>query len=97
MSDQECMFRFSVSLREVSEALDVSQCEHCGATTTELIGRGEFLEVCGEEFASDLVIGERTLAMIALCPRCHRDFHRDFRGQHKSCQIEARISCESTP
>ena len=97
MSDWECNFRFRISLREVSEALDAAQCEHCGVTTTGLIERGEFLEVCGEEFASDLVSGERILAMIALCPKCHRDFHRDVRGQHDPCQIKARISRESMP
>ena len=97
MSDEECNYRAKVGLHEVSEAFARAQCEHCGVTTPELMEHGELLEVCGEEFISDLATGERTLAVIALCPECHREFHRDARGQHNPCQIEARISRESMP
>lgn len=97
MSDQKCNYQEKVSLQEVGEAFSRAQCEHCGISTTELMARGELLEVCGDEFASDLVSGARTLAVIALCPRCHRNFHKDGHGQHNPCQIQARISRESLP
>ena len=95
MSDRECNYQAKVGLQEVSHALARAQCEHCGVTTTELMERGEILEICGEEFASDLVSGKHILSVIALCPRCHRNFHKDARGQHNPCQLKARVSRES--
>ena len=94
MSDLKCNYQSKVCVRDLGEALSKACCQHCGVTASELSLRGEILEVCGEEFSSDPVSGERELTTIALCPDCHRDFHKDARGRHTPCQIKARFSRE---
>jgi len=94
MSDTKCNYQRAVTREEFSAALSEAVCGHCGVTTRELLLKGELLEVCGEEFSSDIVSGQRVLTPIALCPACHKIHHLDGRRQHNPCQIEARRSRE---
>ena len=80
VSGLECRFQETVTSAEVAKALQTAQCDHCGATTRELMARGELLEVCAEVFATDLETGERVLTVIALCPDCHRQYHLEATG-----------------
>lgn len=94
MPDMVCNYQRKVSVEEFSDALKKAACEHCGVTSTELLQQGEILEVCGEEYSSDIASGQRVLIPIALCPTCHREHHLDAHHQHNPCQIKARISRE---
>ena len=94
MSGTDCNYKRKVTVEEVAQALSEAACQHCGVTTKELMLKGELLEVCGEEFASDIASGERALTPVALCPACHKKHHLDARRQHNPCQIKARQSRE---
>lgn len=94
MSGTDCNYQRTVTVEELSAALAEAACSHCRATTADLMLKGELLEVCAEEFSSDIEGRERILVPIALCPACHREHHLDARGQHNPCQIKARISRE---
>ncbi|MBT8409068.1 MAG: hypothetical protein KJN93_05540, partial [Alphaproteobacteria bacterium] len=71
-----------------------AQCQRCGVTASQLMLKGEILEICAEEFASDIESGERILVPLGLCPTCHKKHHLDARGHHNPCQIKARRSRE---
>ena len=90
----ECNYQFKLTVEDLSTALAQAVCHNCGVTTAELTSRGELLEVCGEDFASDLESGERVLVPVALCPACHKAHHLDANRQHNPCQIKARYSRE---
>lgn len=94
MSGIDCNYQRKATLKEIREALSASQCHYCGTTTLDLMLRGELLEVCGEEFCSDIATGERVLVPIALCPFCHARNHQDANNRHNPCQITARLSRE---
>lgn len=94
MGDTDCNYQRKVTEAELSAALSEARCSDCGKTVAELLRGGELLEVCGEEFGSDIVSRERVLNPIALCPSCHRKHHLDARGRHNPCQIKARLSWE---
>ncbi len=78
--------------KEISEVLAEEVCHQCGITAWELAQNGELLEVCGEEFASDIESGTRFLVPVALCPTCHKDHHLDANRQHNPCHVKARLS-----
>ena len=90
----DCSYQRRVTLKEIREALSEAQCYFCGTTASELMMRGELLEVCGEEFISDNESGERVLTPIALCPFCHARNHQDANNLHNPDQIMARLSRE---
>lgn len=94
MEDTKCNYQRKVTEGELVTALSEERCRDCGASVKELIESGEFLEVCGEEFYSDIVTKERVLHPVALCPECHRRNHLDAAGQHNPCQVRARLSRE---
>ncbi|MDJ0629029.1 MAG: hypothetical protein QNJ44_12275 [Rhodobacter sp.] len=90
----DCNYLRLATEEDLSSALADAACVHCGASAAELLRKGELLEVCAEEFASDITDGGRVLTPIALCPGCHDRHHRDARGNHNPCQIKARLSRE---
>ena len=94
MAEFRCNYQAKITLDDMSSALSAARCHECGITTAELMAKGQLLEVCGEEFSSDITDGTRVLTAIALCPDCHTEFHRDCRGHHNPCQIKARLSRE---
>lgn len=94
MSGTVCNYQRKASVGEMTAALEQSQCNHCGISAKELMEQGKILEVCGEEFLSDIATGERVLTAIALCPTCHKLHHMDAYHQHNPCQIKARQSRE---
>ncbi len=94
MAHRDCNYQRKVTVEDLLEALADGVCHLCGVTTRQLMEKGELLEVCGEEFATDIESGERVLTPVALCPDCHRDYHLDARQQHNPCQIKARFSRE---
>ena len=94
MSKVECNYQRKVTIEELSLALGEAKCHQCGVTTNELMKSGEVLEVCGEEFSSDPVTGDRVMTAVALCPSCHRRHHQDARGKLLPCQVRARRSRE---
>ncbi len=94
MSETHCNFQKIVTPQEFAAALKGATCEHCGVTSAQLLKEGEILEVCAEEFSSDIVTGDRVLIPIALCPACHRKHHLDAHHHHNPCQIRARLSRE---
>ena len=90
----KCNYQAKVSVKDVSAALSEAHCFFCHVSATELMSKGELLEICGEEFSTDIVNGERVLTTIALCPDCHKKFHLDANRQHNPCQIKARLNRE---
>ena len=94
MSDIKCNYQKIVSIEEFSKALSEMICQHCGITTRELIARGQLLQVCAEEFSSDITSGERVMQTVALCPECHRQHHLDEHNCHNPCHVKARLSRE---
>lgn len=94
MSGLTCNYQHKVTEQEISEALTEGVCHICGLPEKELRLVGQHLEVCGEEFASDIASCERFLTPVALCPACHRNHHLDASQNHNPCQIEARLSRE---
>lgn len=94
MSAVKCNYQSKVTAEELSSALSETQCHQCGVSVVELMLGGQLLEVCGEEFGSDIETGERVVTPIALCPSCHRKYHLDAGDQHNPCQIAARLSWE---
>gem|GEM_PF-3765659 len=95
MSGKECNYQSKVTTVELLIGMSDAACKHCGASAEELIVKGELLEICGEEYLSDIVTGERLLVTIALCPKCHQKNHLNAHGRHNPCQIKARFSRES--
>ncbi len=94
MSEMKCNYQRKVSIEELSTALAEMACHNCSVSTADLMLKGELLEVCGEEFSSDIVGGECVLSTIALCPTCHAESHLDAHHQHNPCLIKARLSRE---
>ncbi len=94
MTDTECNYQQIASVEEVKSALEEAQCQHCGITTNELMSRGEVLEICGEEYCSDISTGLKLFTTFAVCPSCHERFHQDAENMHNPCQIKARWSRE---
>lgn len=94
MSDRVCNYQKKLKVEDISTVLADAKCQHCGATASELMLKGELLEICAEEFASDIQSGERILVPLGLCPSCHKKHHLDARGHHNPCQITARRSRE---
>ncbi len=91
----KCNYQEKVTVKDLSAALAEGHCFFCFVTAAELMRNGEMLEVCGEEFSTDIVNGERVLTTIALCPECHKKFHLDANRNHNPCQIKARLSREA--
>ena len=90
----ECNYQRKVTSEELLSALAVATCHHCEISAKDLLLTGDILEVCAEEFASDIANGQRVLVPIALCPSCHQKHHLDACGNHNPCQIKARFSRE---
>ncbi|MDW4550942.1 hypothetical protein R5H32_16395 [Defluviimonas sp. D31] len=94
MSGMNCNYQRRVTARELTAALSETECHHCRVSARVLLERGAHLEVCAEEFGSDIESGERLLVPIALCPSCHRKNHLDAQNRHNPCQFKARESRE---
>jgi NMD protein affecting ribosome stability and mRNA decay len=92
MSKSKCNFQKTVDLPDLKAALANGFCDHCGATVSELIQRGEILELCGQEHCFDYETGESIEIAIALCPTCHQANHLDAQRQHNPCHVSARRS-----
>ncbi|MCU9847425.1 hypothetical protein OEZ60_05350 [Defluviimonas sp. WL0024] len=96
MAGTECNYQRKMTARELTTALSEAECRHCRVSAAALLENGEHLEICAEEFASDIMSGERVLTPIALCPACHRLNHLDAHHRHNPCQIKARHSRENS-
>ena len=94
VSGLECRYQETVTSNEAAKALEAALCHECGVSTRDLMADGQLLEVCGEEFATDIETGERIMVAIPLCPDCHRKNHLDARLKHHPCQVQARNSRE---
>lgn len=94
MSLTVCNYQKIITAREIAEVGTEIVCHHCGVSARFLIPIGQCLEYCAEEFASDIVTGERHLVPIALCPSCHRENHLNADREQTPCMIKARMSRE---
>ena len=92
--EMECNFQKRASEEEIHFVYTEIGCRHCGLEVSELAKQGRHLELCGEEYGTDLVTGEKVLTPIGLCNECHRLHHQDAKRQHNPCQIKARLSRE---
>ena len=95
MANVTCNYGAKASQQDIASALAEGVCAHCGMSQAELETLGASLDVCAEEFGSDLVTGERILTPIALCGPCHHAHHIDANGRHNPCQVTASYSREA--
>ncbi|MEM0945843.1 MAG: hypothetical protein AAGK37_00440 [Pseudomonadota bacterium] len=94
MPPTECRFQKNLKPEDAAAALEADRCHNCSITLGELLKDGKFLEICGEEYISDLTTGQDYSVAIALCPDCHRQAHLDAGGNHSPCHVNARRSRE---
>ena len=95
MSIFVCSFELIASQSEKEAVLNCSHCDTCNTPMSELILKGQTLEICSAEHYSDPVSGERCVTAIALCQECHRENHLDAKLNHQPCQFTAQRSwCE---
>ena len=94
MSSITCNYQQIVTVAERLNALADAACQHCGISSKDLLSHCEALEVCADEFSSDIASGHREFVPIALCPSCHKKHHLDARNNHNPCQVTARDSRE---
>ena len=77
MSKVKCDLLGRLTQEELDSAIDFVECFHCGVTAMELMRVGAALDVCGDEFCSDICSGERVFTAIALCRSCHCKNHQE--------------------
>jgi hypothetical protein len=96
MARLACNFqdRKATSLDRLS-AVAADNCAHCGISLARLGSHGAAFEVCADEYLLDESADARAYEVLALCPTCHAEHHRDVVGRHNPCPFKARRSRES--